>query len=217
VFRRLVSGLVIAESQLKSLLGLDCLDSGGCTKSRANVSVTPHIAGSNIFVDVWEILQNLRYTHWQTLLLSSLCIIYLLATSHKRIPKWVPSILILMIITTIVSYGANFQSFGIVVVGKVPSGLPTPTLPTWYTLLISLLWLLKMERKCVLGTGKIFTQCCLAVPSSHLSATLATSYNDLLVLFVRFEIDSNLFSGVTQALGRQMGAIHGYKIDNNIE
>lgn len=124
-------GLVIAESQLKSLLGLDCIDNGGCTTARSQVTVNPHIAGSNIFADIWDILQNLHYTHWPTLLLSALCIIFLLVASHKRIPKWMPSILILMIITTLVSFLADFQKLGISVVGVVPSGLPTPKVPQW--------------------------------------------------------------------------------------
>ncbi len=114
---------MIAESQLKSLLGLECLASpAGCGgKPKAHVGAAmPTVAGSDIFSDVYVILSNIEYAHWQTCVLSLVCIVVLLAAGHKRVPKWMPTILLLMIACTLVSFLADFTKYGINVVGEVP-------------------------------------------------------------------------------------------------
>jgi MFS superfamily sulfate permease-like transporter len=102
---------VIAESQLKALLGLD-------------TGTGPSVAGSNVFADVYDIVSNIKQAHWQTCVLSLVCIAVLLLGGHKRVPKWLPTILLLMIACTLTSFLAHFELYGIRVVGYVPVRKP---------------------------------------------------------------------------------------------
>jgi SulP family sulfate permease len=56
-------------------------------------------------------------------------LLLLLASRWKRIPKWVPSWLLIMGTSILISWAADFESHGIRVVGAVEGGFPSPRFP----------------------------------------------------------------------------------------
>merc|ERR1719233_2485751 len=67
---------------------------------------------------------------WKTTLLSVLSLLLLSAVKFFNAPRWFPAPFILMVVTTLLSYGFNFAGMGIAVIGEVPFGIPTPMFPT---------------------------------------------------------------------------------------
>ncbi|XP_041365825.1 sulfate transporter-like isoform X2 [Gigantopelta aegis] len=112
----------IATSQVSKLFG---------------VKVGKHSGAGKIVLVYWDIIQNLGDTNVADLIVGLISIAILLAVKvgineryGKKLKMPIPIDLILVIITTIISYFAEFQSrFNIHVVGDIPSGMPMPRVP----------------------------------------------------------------------------------------
>ncbi len=93
----------------------------------------PHLLGIEIekhefvFKNFAEIAKNAVYTNPYTAAIgfASLVLIILL----KRIHNAFPSALAVVVLSTLATYYLNLEEKGVKVVGDIPAGLPTPTLP----------------------------------------------------------------------------------------
>jgi len=103
------AALIIALAQLPAILGLK-LEHG------------PHF-----MVDVLHVIEHVIHTHLPSLAfgLGSLLLLILL---KRYIPK-IPGVLVVVIITTLLSYMTGFEADGGVVVGVIPQGLPSLSMP----------------------------------------------------------------------------------------
>lgn len=102
--------LIIATSQLSKLMGV-------------NVPATEHH-----YEMVWEVLKALPGTHWPTIALGLFSLASLLIIK-KWAPK-LPNILIVVVVTTVLSWAVDYEHLGGAVVGAVPSGLPVFQIPS---------------------------------------------------------------------------------------
>ena len=97
-----------------------------------------NITGENIVVQLTSFFKQVKGLHWPTLLLSvGLASIY---TGSKKVWRKVPSALVVVAASIIISYAFNMAGKGVAVVGDIPSALPRlswPALPpeSWGTLL----------------------------------------------------------------------------------
>jgi len=105
------AALIIGLSQLKHLLGLDLARS------------------SYVHEVLISLEQNIAGVHIYTLLLGLGGIAILLIV--KRFTPQIPGPLVLVVVSTLVVWGADMEQLGVSIVGIVPSGLPAFTLPTW--------------------------------------------------------------------------------------
>ena len=80
-----------------------------------------------IFTVIWQIFQHLSEVHTLTLLLGLSCLAVLLALKHWR-PTW-PGALIVIVISTFIVWKFDLHGKGVLIVGNVPQGLPSPKLP----------------------------------------------------------------------------------------
>lgn len=103
------AALIIALAQLPAMLGLK-LEHG------------PHF-----MVDVLHVIEHAVHTHSPSLLfgLGSLLLLILL----KRFTPKLPGVLVVVVITTLISYLTGFEASGGVVVGVIPEGLPELSMP----------------------------------------------------------------------------------------
>ncbi len=105
------AALIIATSQMSKLFGV-------------NVERAEHY-----YETIWRVTQAVfESTHWPTLAMAiiSILIMWYLAKHYPRIP----SVLIAVAFTTILSYLLNFSEKGGAIVGFVPEGLPSMAFPT---------------------------------------------------------------------------------------
>ena len=104
------SACIIFASQLKDLLGT----SG---------------SGDSFIEDLTSVFSNLKHANGYAVLGSLFCLALLFGIKQvKRVPKWVPVELLLMLFTIFISWVAKLDKV-IKTVGHVPSGLPPFTLP----------------------------------------------------------------------------------------
>ena len=103
--------LIIATSQLPKLFGLPI-----------KVDQFPHY-----YQYLWQMLLVLPQTHLMTLVMGMFALGTLFILK-KYAPRW-PNILITVVLTTIISWTIDYVSLGGSVVGNVPKGLPSFTLP----------------------------------------------------------------------------------------
>lgn len=103
------AAIIIALAQLPAMLGLQLEHS------------------KHFMVDVLHVVAHSINTHLPSLAfgLGSLVLLYL----FKKYAPRLPGVLIVVIITTIISYLAGFEATGGTVVGKIPEGLPEFSLP----------------------------------------------------------------------------------------
>ncbi len=80
-----------------------------------------------IFTVIWQIFQHLSEVHTLTLLLGLSCLAVLLALKRWR-PTW-PGALIVIVISTFIVWKFDLHGKGVLIVGNVPQGLPSPKLP----------------------------------------------------------------------------------------
>ena len=105
------AALVIITSQISKVFGVDV------------------ITASYHFDSVWQTIQaGWESPHWPTMVttLGALAIMYIIA---KLAPK-VPSILVAVVITTLISWWFGLAERGVMVVGEIPQGLPDFAVPT---------------------------------------------------------------------------------------
>jgi len=83
--------------------------------------------GAHFMIDILHVIEHLTHTHLPSLMfgLGSLLSLFLL---KRYLPK-VPGVLIVVVITTAISYMIGFEVHGGVVVGVIPQGLPSLSLP----------------------------------------------------------------------------------------
>ncbi|MEB4591322.1 SulP family inorganic anion transporter [Candidatus Thiothrix sp. Deng01] len=103
--------LIIATSQTPKIFGLD-----------VKADQFPHY-----YQFLWHTLISLPQAHLQTFAMGAFALASLFALK-KYAPK-LPGILITVVITTVVSWAANYPSLGGGVVGAIPSGLPRFVIP----------------------------------------------------------------------------------------
>jgi SulP family sulfate permease len=109
------AGAIMVISQVRPLFGLPDSSSGDDS--------------ANSLVQLFNALADLGSIHWPTVGLSAATLLLLLASRWKRIPKWVPSWLLIMGTSILISWAADFESHGIRVVGAVEGGFPSPRFP----------------------------------------------------------------------------------------
>ncbi len=78
-------------------------------------------------VRIWGVAQNLVDTHFATLLMGISAITIMLGL--KYLVSKVPGVLVAVILTTVVSYFIGFEDMGGAIVGSIPEGLPSFTMP----------------------------------------------------------------------------------------
>lgn len=103
------AAIIIGLSQLKELLGIP-------------------IQSSQIFAIIWEVITKAHEIHLTTLMIGASSIILLVG-----IKKWIPKLpgpLVIVVLSTVVVYLFNFQDMGINIVGSVPQGLPSFSIPS---------------------------------------------------------------------------------------
>lgn len=103
------AALYIGSSQLAKLFGIEGVQ-------------------GNFFVRVWNVLSNLGETNGWTLGLGLGCLAALLVL-EERLPK-LPGALLVVIVAIAILWTSDLEERGVEVAGSIPSGLPTPALPT---------------------------------------------------------------------------------------
>ena len=84
---------------------------------------------SDSFVhDIWGVIQQIPNTHLPTLMMALVAIAIMLFS--KRFLPRVPGVLLAVVVTTLLSWLTGYEAGGGKVVGDIPSGLPTISLPT---------------------------------------------------------------------------------------
>ncbi|MBF0310213.1 MAG: sulfate permease [Magnetococcales bacterium] len=78
--------------------------------------------------DIWEVLKQVDKTHLPTLAFGLVAFV-LMFTLKKYRPK-LPNVLIAVSLTTLASWYLNFKGLGGAVVGEIPKGLPSMSLPS---------------------------------------------------------------------------------------
>jgi SulP family sulfate permease len=104
------AAIIIASSQVSKLFG---------------ISVEK---GDHHYETMWNLATSLAQTHMPTLIMALFALFLLIFI--KRINPKLPSVLIAVVITTLLSWGLDFEGMGGAVVGVVPEGLPDFAIPT---------------------------------------------------------------------------------------
>ncbi|MET3683800.1 SulP family sulfate permease [Alkalibacillus flavidus] len=103
------AAIIIGLSQLSDLLGIELP------------------SDANVVGLLAEAVMNLNAVHGYTLGLG-LASILILVVFKKYVPK-IPGPLVVVVVTSLAVYGFNLHNQGVAIVGNVPSGLPTLTMP----------------------------------------------------------------------------------------
>jgi SulP family sulfate permease len=103
------AALIIAMSQLSALTGI----------------VVPQT--NNFLNDIWQLLAKIDTLHILTLALGLLGIALLYGL--RRYAPRLPGVLIMVVILTLLSYAAGFAEHGGKVVGEIPTGMPSVSVP----------------------------------------------------------------------------------------
>ncbi|MCK5895523.1 MAG: SulP family inorganic anion transporter [Cocleimonas sp.] len=104
------AAIIIASSQVSKLFGI------------------PAEKGDHHYNTIWNLLKSLGETHMPTLIMAAFAL-FLLIFVKKMNPK-LPNVLIAVVITTLLSWGLHFENMGGSVVGVIPEGLPSFSVPT---------------------------------------------------------------------------------------
>jgi SulP family sulfate permease len=135
------ASLIIGFSQLKHMLGVDL--------------------GSNlnIFVLLMEAAGKIGETHVPSLAIGAAGILFLIL-SRRWFPR-LPGPLLVVVLSTLAVLGLNLESEGVKLVGVIPSGLPSPTLPVWSVATVKALFptavtLSLIQFVGVISLGKLF-------------------------------------------------------------
>jgi high affinity sulfate transporter 1 len=90
----------------------------------------------NFFQQLWSIIGQLNQTNLITLAMAVIAVIIIFVLEERF--KKLPAVLILFIVTLAASFFLNFEGMGIEVVGYIPPGLPTFSIPEMNPELITL-------------------------------------------------------------------------------
>lgn len=105
------AALIIATSQLSKLFGVSAE------------------SAEHYYETIWYVLVAItQYTHWPTVVMAAIAIATMWFL-NRHYPK-IPSVLVAVAFTTILSVVVKFEEMGGHIVGYVPSGLPNFSLPT---------------------------------------------------------------------------------------
>lgn len=104
------AALIIASSQVGKLFG-----------------IVPE-KGEHHYNTMWNLVQSLPQVHMATLVMGIFALFLLIYI--KKMGAKLPNVLITVVVTTVLSWVLNFESYGGAVVGAVPSGLPEFSIPT---------------------------------------------------------------------------------------
>ncbi len=104
------AALIIGSSQVSKIFGLEVEK------------------GEHHYQTVWNIIQGLPDTHMVTLIMGVFSL-FLLIYLKKEFPK-LPNVLITVVICTVISALLHFEDKGGAVVGVIPAGLPSFSIPT---------------------------------------------------------------------------------------
>jgi SulP family sulfate permease len=77
--------------------------------------------------DIWAVLQSLGGTHWPTLVMGVSA--FAMMWGMKRYLPKLPGVLVVVVLSTLVSWAVGFEAMGGKVVGTVPPGLPSVAIP----------------------------------------------------------------------------------------
>ena len=105
------AAIIICVSQIKSILGLKI--------PRA----------SHLVFDISNTCSNLDQINFITMAIGVGCIAFLLVL--RKISKFIPAALLAVLISSVVVYKLGLQAQGVAIVGEIPSGLPSFTIPTF--------------------------------------------------------------------------------------
>lgn len=91
--------------------------------------------GEAFYERVYYAFANIETWHWQTVIVSSACLIVLYAAKlctfrGKSLPRWFPAQLLVVVIVLVISSLADLKSYGVEVVGNIPAGMPSPAVPS---------------------------------------------------------------------------------------
>ena len=100
--------LIIIESQLGKLFGIKT-------------------QGNNFFDKLWSIIIQLGQTQWLTLAIGLTLIVLLIIL--RRISPKIPGAIIVVVLSTLVSWLFHLDAHGVSILGQIPAGLPKPTIP----------------------------------------------------------------------------------------
>jgi SulP family sulfate permease len=104
------AAIIIGSSQVSKLFGI------------------PTEKGEHHYETMWNLITDLPQTHMTTLMMG-LFSLFLLIALKKFAPK-LPGVLITVVICILLSWGLNFEGLGGAVVGAIPSGLPSMSIPS---------------------------------------------------------------------------------------
>jgi SulP family sulfate permease len=104
------AAIIIASSQVSKLFGI------------------PAEKGEHHYNTMWNLLTSLAETHLATLVMAAFALFLLIFI--KRINPKLPNVLIAVVITTLLSWGLNFEGMGGAVVSSIPEGLPSFSVPS---------------------------------------------------------------------------------------
>ena len=122
------SGLIIAASQLKHILGIEA---SGHNLLDIVLSLSSHITQTNLATLVIGI-GAITFLVWARKHLKSLLLSFgISARLSDLIAKAGP--VFVVVITTLVTWGGNLQNQGVKVIGHIPQGLPSLALPSFDT------------------------------------------------------------------------------------
>jgi SulP family sulfate permease len=111
------AALIIGLSQLPTLLGI------------------PSNQSEHFLADIWQVMSHLNATHGVSLAfgISAICMLVAFKSYSKRFP----GVLLTVVLLTIVSAQIDYAGMGGAVVGAVPSGMPSFSIPTgsWATVI----------------------------------------------------------------------------------
>jgi len=104
------AAIIIGSSQVSKLFGI------------------PTEKGDHHYETMWNLVTDLSQTHMATLMMGMFSL-FLLIALKKFSPK-LPGVLITVVISILLSWGLNFQGMNGAVVGEIPAGLPSLSVPS---------------------------------------------------------------------------------------
>uniref|UniRef100_A0A914DNR1 STAS domain-containing protein n=1 Tax=Acrobeloides nanus TaxID=290746 RepID=A0A914DNR1_9BILA len=121
------ASLHVAVAQLPALFGI--------------VRLPSRSGPANLFFKLYDIARNITHLHVTTVIISFFSLLFLwigkdymnpFIKKRANLPTQIPFELILVILTTLLSFIFHFKSrFGVKIVDNLPTGIPMPQVPSW--------------------------------------------------------------------------------------
>lgn len=87
------------------------------------------LSSAGFFENIVNLTQSLGSTHGLTFGISVVCTLVLLTL--RKVSRSIPAALIIVVLSTIISWFFAFESRGVSIIGKIPSGLPSFAMPNF--------------------------------------------------------------------------------------